>query len=589
MIKPYLGQAGIIQMTGPTGSGKSVALDYLLATLPPGSFVAIDNALIDMRDAPADKLVVATNSLPLRCECLATFAMSGWTFDDCTLYLSRVHPAQCRSVIDRLMMDETTPLLEGTPRLIRIALDAMANDPSIETCSMALRKHLANRIPPDHRRGLAVLCLRSALKEKGGIELDQLQALDDPHVVNLLRHHTIRVLLAADRVAEKLADSQPTEELSETMPLELVKEIAFSARTRPKAIERLNAFLMSTDRRFDAMAASILLAVDPGWRPQSGQNLQLMEGYFADAKWRGIDLAGANLSGADFSQADLRDADLTNVLALGTIFITANFENSILTYGNFMSSDLTLASFLCCSGRYSIFDRATLEAANLQYSDFSHAAFHSARLTLASFARSALNFAKFSANDVQDADFDEAQLMGSRFKHVRLRDATFVGACFQGAIVRNCNLEGMHLPDANFFEADLTGSDFTGTRIPGGNFHGAKLANAGLAEIDWPGADLHGADLRGASFHMGSSRSGLVGSTIPCEGSRTGFYTDDYNDQDFKDPEEIRKANLRNADLRYADVEKTDFYLVDLRGAKLSPGHVEHFKRTGAILQRGPQ
>ena len=75
-------------------------------------------------------------------------------------------------------------------------------------------------------------------------------------------------------------------------------------------------------------------------------------------------------------------------------------------------------------------------------------------------------------------------------------------------------------------------------------------AAPGLAEIDWPGADLHDADLHGASFHLGSSRSGLVDSPIACEGSRTGFYTDDYDDQDIKSPEEIRKANLRGADLR---------------------------------------
>ena len=71
------------------------------------------------------------------------------------------------------------------------------------------------------------------------------------------------------------------------------------------------------------------------------------------------------------------------------------------------------------------------------------------------------------------------------------------------------------------------------------------LVGAGLAEIDWPGADLHDADLHHASFHLGSSRNGLVGSPIACEGSRTGFYTDDYDDQDFKSAEEIRKANLR--------------------------------------------
>ena len=118
----------------------------------------------------------------------------------------------------------------------------------------------------------------------------------------------------------------------------------------------------------------------------------------------------------------------------------------------------------------------------------------------------------------------------------------------------------------------------------GANFRDARLTNTGLAEVDWPGADLRGADLTGASFHMGSTRSGLVGSPYPGEGSRTGFYTDDYRDQDFKTPEEIRKANLCGADLTGAQVAGVDFYLVDLRGALYTPDQRDHFARCGAIL-----
>ena len=42
---------------------------------------------------------------------------------------------------------------------------------------------------------------------------------------------------------------------------------------------------------------------------------------------------------------------------------------------------------------------------------------------------------------------------------------------------------------------------------------------------------------------MYQRKNAEIGSTIPCEGSRTGFYTDDYNEQDYKSPEEIRKAS----------------------------------------------
>jgi hypothetical protein len=76
-----------------------------------------------------------------------------------------------------------------------------------------------------------------------------------------------------------------------------------------------------------------------------------------------------------------------------------------------------------------------------------------------------------------------------------------------------------------------------------------------------------------------------VGSPIACEGSKTGFYTDDYCDMQFKCPEEVRKANLRGADLRGANTEGLDFYLVDLRDALMDPKQIEHARQCGAILE----
>jgi hypothetical protein len=84
---------------------------------------------------------------------------------------------------------------------------------------------------------------------------------------------------------------------------------------------------------------------------------------------------------------------------------------------------------------------------------------------------------------------------------------------------------------------------------------------------------------------MGSSRSGLVGSPYPGHGTRTGFYTDTYDDRYHKPPEEIRKANLRGADLRGANIEGVDFYLVDLRDALYDDGQALHFRRCDAILE----
>ena len=88
----------------------------------------------------------------------------------------------------------------------------------------------------------------------------------------------------------------------------------------------------------------------------------------------------------------------------------------------------------------------------------------------------------------------------------------------------------------------------------------------------------------GASFHLGSTRSGLVGSVIPCEGSKFGFYTDEREEQNYRRPEEIRKANLCRADLRGARIDGVDFYLVDVRGAKYTRRQGKYMKRCGAIM-----
>ena len=120
--------------------------------------------------------------------------------------------------------------------------------------------------------------------------------------------------------------------------------------------------------------------------------------------------------------------------------------------------------------------------------------------------------------------------------------------------------------------------------MPGADFQAADLSATGLAEIEWEGANLQRADLRGSTFHMGSSRSGLVESDLASEGTRTGFYSDEYNEQHYKSPEEIRKANLCGADLREAKIDNVDLYLVDLRGAHYSREQRRHFEACGAIL-----
>jgi uncharacterized protein YjbI with pentapeptide repeats len=179
----------------------------------------------------------------------------------------------------------------------------------------------------------------------------------------------------------------------------------------------------------------------------------------------------------------------------------------------------------------------------------------------------------------------EAVLFQANLSQVDLRRTCLDGARFKNAILKEVQLEDVHVERAQFPNADLRRAHLTGSVLPGADFQEADLRAAGLGEIEWEGADLRGANLTGATFHMGSSRSGLVGSPIACEGSKTGFYTDDLEDLNFKHPEEVRKANLRRADLRGVKAGGVDFYLVDLRDAKLDPALRVQALQTGAILE----
>ena len=186
---------------------------------------------------------------------------------------------------------------------------------------------------------------------------------------------------------------------------------------------------------------------------------------------------------------------------------------------------------------------------------------------------------------IRDADFSSANLERANLTGLRLRDACLVDARFPRGTLRTCDFELVELPNADFHNATLDGTLLTGSRMPRANLTGASLREAALADIQWEGAILRDANLRGCTFHMGSTRSGLVGSPIASEGSRTGFYTDEFDQQTFRPPEEIRKANLCGADLRGANIEGVNFYLVDLRGAIYTKDQREHLLRCRAILE----
>ena len=135
----------------------------------------------------------------------------------------------------------------------------------------------------------------------------------------------------------------------------------------------------------------------------------------------------------------------------------------------------------------------------------------------------------------------------------------------------------------DFSGATLDGALLTDTRFPRADFRGATLIESGLAGVSWVGADLRDTNLSRASFHLGSSRSGLLFAGTS-EGTRTGFYTEEMRDLAHKDPAEVRVADLRGVDLTGAHTDDTDWYRVDLRGARYDAAQRRQMSACGAIL-----
>jgi uncharacterized protein YjbI with pentapeptide repeats len=606
---------GVIQIVGGPGAGKSVALEYLKSVLP----ARVSLEFIDAELCSADllnRLVAALRTLaatkspealafplasPAILICAGTqplddtpgcrierLRLAAWGDDERIEYLLAAHPDRCASVISRLREAEDRHILAGTPELCRPVLDQMAADESITSSLEALRRELRGRLQHGRARWqlarLALACLvepMPAAKELAAWRAELEQTGCDPGVLRLARHEAVRVLLAAELVLARIKAGR-SRALAERFRAHLVREIA--RRADDEALRRLEAIVRARDAANQPMAVSILCARNPAWRWSRREPPNLRGAYLNEVQWSRLRLTRAELTGAFLAGADLTEAVLDRAYAnsanfSGACLYGAWLRNCVALPAQFRGADLRL-----CRADDAVFGGSDFENAVLDGASLRRSSFHAANLASASLRNADLTSADLSEATITGADFSETNLWSARLPNLPLREAVFTRARFHQADLSRCDLEQMVLPEADFQEATLTGALLTGTIMPRANFRGAILREAGLGEVEWEGADLREADLRGATFHMGSSRSGLLFSPWVSEGTRTGFYTDEFEQVHFRPPEEIRKANLCGADLREARIEDVDFYLVDLRGAKYTPGQRAHFVACGAIL-----
>jgi uncharacterized protein YjbI with pentapeptide repeats len=582
-----------VEIVGWFGFGKTTTLEYLAATAPADRPVAFldDAPLASVAEAAGNSLVVFTSLHTRLIEFtrlyargvpeMASYRLAPWGNDELAEYLLAVHPAQCQSVMARIQGAPDRRLAGGVPEIWEVVLDRMAADESLATVSQVLQHEFQRGFKSRKTRASAERYCLEALVDRDVHPALTLRRVD-PKVLNLLRHDWLRLILGSDHLAGLLEGKSGRKWLKRQMPRSLVK--ATGAGLSSAARNSLSQCLAKGPEDCQPMAASLLHATGTGWIPQ-GRPLPILRGAYLDgAAWKGVDLAGVRIEESDLSHSDLTEAVLDEAVARRALFRGAILSRASMVkmYGS--GADFQMAELVLARATLAVLRNAILENADLSGARLPRANLRGARLAKACFAGADLSQADLRGAIIAGADFSSADLSRCRLDRLPLRLASFEKARFSRANLADCDLEGMELPGTDFSDANLEGSLLTGSRMPRASFFGARLRGSRLAEVDWEQADLRGADLRDCTFHFGSSRSGLVGSPIACEGSRTGFYNDEFDDKSYRTPEEIRKANLRGVDLRGADLRGTDFYLVDLRGATYTPFQREHLRRCGAIL-----
>ena len=465
-------------------------------------------------------------------------------------------------------------------------------------------------------------------------------------VRQFLSHEDVRIAFAMRRFIDRLAAGDLTEArylLSRSIRLGRLKGLAQRLRSREEIQAKLNKLFRTLDSRVvktGAMSncATLLSLCDRSWRPSwppSGPPLSLFRGYFQGVSWPGVVLVQADLRQASFVDADLSGSRLGDSRISLTDFAFADLRQAdfrpseVLGLGRDTSSEDVQAPALeelkktsSLSGRRkkenakkkskpqrSKEKRQRLKQArrakskemkdlkaiqvhartNFANSDLSEANMSGCRFQAASFTDAMMQGivaenAEFDKVDFSRADLTGAVLSRSGLADVVFADTTMDGSKFTNVYGEELILDNIQAESVDFSGALLMRSNWTGSRLSKCVFENTFLTGARLADIDWEDCDLRRAKLVGCTFHLGTTRSGIVGSPYPSHGTRTGFYTDEYEEQYFKSPDEVSVASLRGADLRGAIIRGVDFYLVDLRGAKYDDSQREQLISTGAIL-----
>jgi uncharacterized protein YjbI with pentapeptide repeats len=401
--------------------------------------------------------------------------------------------------------------------------------------------------------------LRAPLRDCAGYEVPA-------DIEPWFRSATARALLAAEQLLQLAAGGEPFALQRLVWRRDLAVAVITLLQLDPARAAALEARIGAATDADDRLTLSLLAIAAPGYRPSAERlrdgshamlSFAVLEGRELSGNWSRAHLFGAGLRAATLDHCLLRHATLADADLSGASLRQVQAHDCIATGlrgGNLRA-----------------------EAANFRGANFTRAQLRGAKLMLAAF-----DHGRLDAADLTGADLTSASLLGLDLRTTQVEGAILDHALCDRACASETHWPALQAEHSRWREADLTGARWPRAKLQGAAFRGARLA-----DVDWSGADLRDADLGGATFHFGNSRSGLVGSELASEGTRTGFYTDESLEQHFQAPELVRKANLGGCNLRGANLLDTDLYLVDLRGARLDPRQREHARRCRAILDPG--
>ncbi|MBL8899190.1 MAG: pentapeptide repeat-containing protein [Planctomycetes bacterium] len=512
-----------VRLCGPRGSGKSTALRHLAALFPDEPrLVLIDDGEPWMTPPASEPLVVVRTTRDRHEEALRPDFLWFYLASWSDDELLEYALARHREQVSALMAKlQSSPW----PRALRA-----------EPASACL---VLDRLATDPMAVDLATALQRVIAEDLPAEpkrlLERAAYLDlacearPPQVERLLSHHALldldetRALLGALGILRAL-ESDPSERI---FPIrEWSPELVAALRTQLVGDQQIAAAAWSAmhrpaDRR--ALLLSLLCIARPELRIEGLRDVVLERAYLPEAQLGDL---GPNLM---LAACVLRGASL-----VGRSIKSTRFER--------------------CDLRETSWNGAEVELVRFEGGAFEGACF----------ARATLRGVTWQGLKLEGKVFDGSRLIAGMFTEVNLAGTAILGWSASMTHFTRCDLTRARFP-----RADLSHTRFTACRM-----HGIELC----------GSDLSCADLRGAQFHFGNSRSGLVGSPLASEGTRTGFYADEHRERTFLSPEAVRVADFTHCKLRGAQLEGADFYLVDFRGADLDPEQRAYLQRCRAIL-----